>query len=447
MWECFSYYGMRVLLVLFMIQELGYSDGRAFCVYALYTTLVEFGGILGGVAADKLLGFRWAIILGGITITLGHVCMAVPESQPMMYAGLGLIVVGTSLFRTNIAAFVGQFYEENDPRRDAGYTVYYTGMNIGGFLASIFCGIVGEIYGWHAGFGLAAIGMILGNIALYCGRSMLSKTATVSEKKTLSGIFFGIVAVVVGAPLVSLGLFCCDWSTKAVPIVALGVVYYLFRQIKGMKSEEIKEFQRLGIYVLCLVLFYACEEQLGSTLVLFSERHVDRVTVFGTFPATSLVTFNPLTILLVGPFLSAMLRRVHLEPFTKIAMSFCLLGTAFYVLYFGGVLASVRQEVSLGVAVGSIILLSIGELFIGPTIFAAASSTGPRALQGLVMGIVTLGFSMANLCSGLLSNMMVVGEGENPLNVYTGCFGMIGFCACALGALILLCNYRRKVFV
>ena len=141
-----------------------------------------------------------------------------------------------------MAAFVGQFYEEDDPRRDAGYTVYYTGMNIGGFLASIFCGIVGEVYGWHAGFGLAAFGMILGNIALYYGRSMLSKTVNQSDKKPIGSVPLGIVAIAVMAPIVTLGLFFSEWSLHLVPLAVIGVTIYLFRQIKMMTPQEKKGF-------------------------------------------------------------------------------------------------------------------------------------------------------------------------------------------------------------
>src|SRR5262249_16053523 len=151
--------------------ELGYSDEKAFGLYALYTTLIELGGIGGGIVADRYLGLKRSIVLGGITIALGHLSMTVPYSEFTFFLGLGLIVLRTSLFRSNVAAFLGHFYDENDPRREAGYTLYYTGINIGGFLATIGCGIVGEMYGWHAGFGLAAIGMLLGLIVLFLGRN------------------------------------------------------------------------------------------------------------------------------------------------------------------------------------------------------------------------------------------------------------------------------------
>ena len=166
MWECFSFYGMRMLLVLFLVHEFQYGDEEAFSLYALYAIFVELGGVLGGVVADRYLGLKHSIIIGGVTIALGHICMALMHFEAFFFLGLGLIIVGTALFRSNVAALVGECYKKEDARKESGYTVYYAGINVGGFLATIFCGIVAESCGWHAGFGLAAFGMIFANIAL-----------------------------------------------------------------------------------------------------------------------------------------------------------------------------------------------------------------------------------------------------------------------------------------
>lgn len=369
MWECFSYYGMRALLVLYMVHAFGYSDEKAFLLYAIYTTLVEFGGIFGGMIADKLLGLKRAIFIGGTIIALGHVIMALGSSELYCFLGLGVIVVGTSLFRPNCSALVGQCYSENDPRRDAGYTIYYTGINIGGFLAALSCGAVGEIYGWHLGFGLAAIGMAAGLLALFVGRSLVPTT---ESKKCTSG-----------------------------PIA----------------------YKKLGIYIALLALFYGCEEQLGSTFVLFGERHVERETLFGTIPAASLVMLNPLTILLAGPFI----KRISLARRAKIASGFLLLATAFGLLALG-----CSERVPLLYLASSIVLISLGELFIGPTIFSAASELASNGNSGVTMGAVSLGFSAANLLSGFLSQMMTVTIAEESARIY-----MQGFIVIAVGTALV----------
>lgn len=433
MWECFSFYGMRVLLVLYMVHELGYSDEKAFGMYALYITLVELGGVFGGIAADRFLGLKRAIVMGGITIALGHIAMALGD---LFLLGLGLIISGTTLFRSNITALLGQFYEENDPRRDSGYTLFYTGINIGGFLASLLCGYVGEVYGWHYGFGLAAIGMLSGLIVLFFGRGILG-TKGEPIRKYRGATKLGSAGLLCLAPACALMLLYYDTATPLIPVVGALIVYIMYTRVK-----EFANYKRLGLYLILLVLFYGCEEQLGSTLVLFGERHVDRATFFGTIPAASLITCNPLTILVFGPFVSRLLQRVHLQGVTKIAIAFGLLASAFCMLYAGCYFATDEKVVALELALLSILLISLGELFIGPTVFATASEVAPAGLAGLTMGAVSLGYSLASLFSGLLSKMMIVQEGDQSLAVY-----MRGFMAIALIALfiaLVLTNTRKK---
>jgi len=380
MWECFSYYGMRSLLVLYMVHAFGYSDEKAFMLYALYTTLIEFGGIFGGYVADTYLGQRLAIFIGGSIIAFGHTIMAMGSSESFCFIGLGTIVLGTSLFRPNCTALVGQCYDVDDPRRDAGYTIFYTGINIGGFLAALSCGYVGEKYGWDYGFGLAAIGMVAGLVTLTLGRSLLV-------------------------------------AKKAAASATGGIAY-----------------KPLLACIALLALFYGCEEQLGSTMVLFGERHVDR----GIIPAASLVMLNPLTILLGGPFI----KRVLLAPRIKLFIGFLLLASAFCLL---GV--ATQQVVPLVYVVAAIVLISLGELFVGPTILVAASRIAPTGKSGVVMGAVSLGFSAANIFSGLLSQMMTVQIPEESVAIYTRGFLTIGVGALLFSLLLLRGATNARAYV
>lgn len=447
MWECFSYYGMRVLLVLFMTHVLDFNDTQAFGLYALYTTLVEFGGVIGGFVADRFLGLKRSISLGGWTIALGHLCLTIPDAQEYFFLGLGLIIAGMSLFRSNVAAFLGSFYQEHDPRREAGYTLYYTGINIGGFLASIGCGIVGEVYGWHAGFGLAAIGMLAGNIALILGRKLLilpeGMAAAITPVKRAN--LWGAMGLALAAPLCAVALYYQAVVTLFFPIIALGAICYACQQIKTCTKREKQGILRLALFILFLILFYGCEEQLGSTLVLFAERHVDRQTLFGTMPASSLTTFNPLTILVIGPLIARLMQKMPWDGLTKIGVSFGFLAAAFGLLYGGCLTVGGGGEVPLYYAITSIVLIALGEILIGPTVFAAASEAAPRPLQGLMMGMVTFGFSLANLLSGALSQMMAITEGMPSLAVYAGGFQLLGLAALALMCGILFFNYRIRV--
>lgn len=394
MWEYFSYYGMRVLLVLYMVQALQLSDGEAFIFYAIYTTLAEIGGLVGGYIADRFLGLRRSVTLGGWIIAAGHIVLAISYSLSAFIAGLGLIVLGTALFRTNMAALLGTFYDENDPRRDAGYTLYYTGINVGGFLATILCGFVAEWYGWHAGFSLAAFGMIAGNLVLMGGRSILAHHGEKPHKAQTDSIW--------------------------------------------LLDKTI--MTRLGLCLIFLVLFYSFEEQIGSTLILFSERFVDRTTVWGTIPAATLITFNPLSIILIGPVVSRLLRSFDLNALTKMGLGFLFLGAAFCTLYAG----CFYEMTPLAYAIGSIVFIALGEIFMGPTLYSEASKGVPPSLAGMTMGLVTVGFSLANLVSGLIGLAITFNEETS----YATGFGMIALLTLCLAALIIGLNKTntKKVF-
>lgn len=445
MWETFSYYGMRVLLVLFMIQVLRFNDSEAFALYALYTTLVDLCGVAGGIVADRILGLKRSIVLGGWTIFLGHLCLAVPDSDAGFFLGLGLIIAGTGLFRSNVATLIGQYYEENDPRRESGYTLYYTGINIGGFLATVLCGVIGETYGWHAGFSTAAVGMLLGNVALLAGKRLIDGKGARPRPAFSGQKVIEVFLIALAGPAIAFGLFHVEYVLPVVPAIAVGGILYACWQMRNFTSAEKNGIGQLALYVVFLIVFYGCEEQLGSSLVMFAERHVDRETGFGIIPAASLIMFNPLTILVTGPLLSRVLQKLPIRGISMIGISYLLLGAAFCLLYAACRLNEATQVVPLFYVVSGFILLSFGELFIGPTIYAYASEIAPQKHQGLIMGIVTMGYSMASLFGGLISQMMAVTEETSSIDVYAGGFGMIGLLALLTGLGIIA--YARKTLL
>lgn len=441
MWECFSYYGMRALLVLFMVQELAFSDSDAFALYALYITLIEFGGLIGGVIADRLLGLKRSIALGGWTIVLGHMTLAFNSYQEGFYLGLGLIVAGTALFRSNIAAFLGQFYRENDPRRDSGYVIYYTGINVGSFLASLSCGFVAEFYGWEAGFGLAALGMLSGSLALLFGYKILPQS---EEKKTgVAPLFGGIAILGILIVLATVSFSYVAVSTMIFPfLAALGILYFLW-SIKDCSPSDLKQFKLLAFYILCLVIFFGCEEQLGSSLVLFAERHVDREFLWGTIPATALIMFNPLTILIAGPLFLKLMKGREPREFSKLIVSYVFLAASFGLLWICSLRAT-EGMVGLFPTISSIVFIGLGEILIVPLVLAFASKTGPQPLRGVVMGMVTFGFSLANLVSGWLSQLMAVVDENSSLSTYVSGFGYIGAGLTAVPLILVLVPLAYK---
>lgn len=448
MWECFSYYGMRALLVLFLIDVYQYSDAAAFGLYALYATLVDLCGVFGGIVADRYLGLKRAITLGGWTIAIGHLCLALLDISWVFYLGLGFIVVGTGLFRSNAAMFLGEYYEEHDPRREAGYTLYYTGICGGAFLASIFCGIVGEVYGWHAGFSLAAIGMLSGNVALLFGRKILQgKGQAKIERPAWHGILR--IAGILGATgLVALAIYSYDYVSPWVPLIVFIGVAYILRKARSFTRSEKHGLYRLVLYVGFLIVFFSFEEQLGSSLIVFAERHVDRDSWFGSIPASSLMMFNTLTLLIAGPVLSRFVRYFPMHKINMIGLSFCFLGLSFGILYLGCHVAKFDMIVPLGYLIFGFVVLAIAELLIGPTIYAYASEIAPKNYQGLIMSIVAVGFSMANLLGGWVSKLMAVVDGVDSFSIYSSGFGFIGLFTAFIGIILMsIKNHRRLLDV
>lgn len=438
MWECFSYYGMRALLVLFMTEEMGFTDSRALYVYALYTTLIELGGVIGGILADKVFGLRISLILGGWTLVLGHFCLAFLDTELCFYLGLAIVIIGTSFFRTNAAAYLGTFYEDEDSRRERGYTLYYAGINVGGLLATLLCGGIAETFGWHAGFSLAAFGMLIGNISLLLGKKCFPNT----RKEKIDMKIFALSTVSVGVLSLSIAfaLSHAENTISFLPLAFLGALFFILQKARSCSFEEKRVFFCLSGYVFLLVLFYSVEELLGSTLVLFAERLVDRNTPLGVFPAESLSLFNPLTVLVAGFFLPSLFKTGGVR---KIGVGFSFLVGSFVLLFF----ASIKEVVPLETAISSVILISLGEVLIGPTVYAMGAKSAPKRLIGFTMSFVSLGFAFANLLSGYLSQFMAVESGENASKIYHEGFGMIALVfACVPFLLLILQPYKKRIF-
>lgn len=445
MWEYFSYYGMRVLLVLFLIHQLRYNDASAVTLFALYTSLVEMSGIVGGKLADSWLGLKKSIIAGGWLIAFGHLCMAIPGSDYAFFTGLGGIVVGTGLLRTNAAMLLGLHYEENDLRRESGYTLYYTGLNIGSFLAILLCGYVGETYGWHAGFSLAAFGMLAGCLALFFYQQILSDKGAPqkSEKAYWNLLRWGALAL---APFVAGGaLYQYAWTILIAPWLAALGFGYIFFQMGRWSAKEKRNGLWLVFYVFCLVIFYSLEEQLGSSLLLFSDRYVDRETWLGTVPASSLIIMNPLMILFAGPLLSRLWSHFRLDNLCMIGVSFLLMGIAFSLLSLGSSGASTGRDVSLMICLSSFLCIGLAELFIAPVIFAYASEVAPVQSQGVVMGMVATGYATANLLSGWISKAVTTFIPEDSTAAtYGDVFGSVAWAVLGWAAMLLLLNYLLR---
>lgn len=339
-WERFSYYGMRALLVLFMVDAaignnpgLGLEVGKATAIYGLYTFFVYVLSLPGGWIADNLWGQRKSVFVGGCIIAAGHFSMAIPETA-FFFIGLGLIAIGTGLLKPNVSSMVGEIYPEGGARRDAGFSIFYMGINFGAILGPLLCGLLGEGYNWHLGFSLAGVGMVLGLISYKYGDKFLGdagKLKTDESNEVLnqrSKRFYGILSVVAAIIvlfgfLMSSGVFNMTLETLATYLgyAAVGITILFFGYIIFFGGHTTDEKKKLGVIFWLFILaalFWSGFEQAGSSINLFTERMVDRE--FGPFGWLATWGAPVLTILIAIPLLYTVYRlfkRKNLWPAAK----------------------------------------------------------------------------------------------------------------------------------
>jgi POT family proton-dependent oligopeptide transporter len=438
LFERASYYGMRALLILFMTAEtvdggLGYDVGTSALVYGLYTSLAYLANLPGGWIADRLLGQRRSVLLGGILITAGHFTMAF-DSIPTFYAGLGLIILGTGLLKPNISVMVGQLYSPEDARRDAGFTLFYMGINIGAFAAPLICGALAVNYGWHYGFAAAGVGMALGVIVYVIYGKQLGTvgllTAEAEAEKAASTSLFvkgliGVVALFGGlAALMVNGVIPSTPNViQGIYIVILFVITFgLFGWLLTRPYWTNVERKRIWMIILLFAgyaIFLAAFEQAGSSLNLFAEQSTDRTLgewlqwipglENGTMvPAAWFQSLNAFFIFTIAPFVAmiwTMLGRKNRDPSTstKFGMGLVLLGLGFVTMVGAGLVSADGGQASPWWLVLTYLFHTLGELTLSPVGLSATTKLAPARVSSLMMGVWFLGASVGNFIAGSIA--------------------------------------------
>ena len=426
MWERFSYYGMRALLILFMTASpatggLGFDAVNAGAIYGLYTAMVYMFTLPGGWIADRVIGPQRAVLTGGILIASGHFSMAIP-SLTTFYLGLALIVIGTGLLKGNVSVIVGRLYSHDDPRRDAGFSIFYMGINTGAFLAPFVCGYLGQRVSWHLGFASAGIGMVLGLLQYTLGRKNLgdagkypadpgSPEALARQKSQATrAIAIGSAVLV----LAGLGIY-----TGVIPVTAkqvadaagyvlLGLSVGFFAWVflsGGWTRTERNHLIVIGVLFLGYALFASVFEQAGSTLNLFADRNTSN-SVFGfSYPSSWFQSANPLFVIAFAPvfaWLWIRLARQGKEPGApaKFAFGLLLVGLGFAVLIPAARISEGGTLVGPGWLVLVYLLHTWGELALSPVGLSAMTKLAPVRIGGVVMGVWFLGTSVGNYIGG-----------------------------------------------
>jgi proton-dependent oligopeptide transporter, POT family len=443
MWERFSYYGMRALLILFMTAPvaaggLGFDTARAGPIYALYVSSVYLLSVPGGWVADRVLGLRRAVFVGGVIIMSGHICLAIP-SIATFYLGLVLIAVGTGLLKSNVSVLVGKLYTPDDIRRDAGYSIYYMGINTGAFIAPFITGWLAQsdefkrLLGsagmnpetsWHWGFGAAAVGMFFGLVQYVLGGKHLSPdglhpvrptepkaAARVERQIRLVGI-----GVVVG--LLLLAMLVVSGAVSPDPevisrnfgwvLIAVTVGFFAWLFLLGKWTpEERKRLVVITVLFVAATVFWMAYEQAGSTLNLFADRSANNRLLGHGFPASWYQALPPLFIITFAPVFAAVwirLGRRNPSSPAKFSIALVLLGLGFAVMIVAASIAASGTRVSPLWLVLSYLLQTLGELCLSPVGLSAISTLAPVRIAGLMMGIWFLALSVGNYLAGMASS-------------------------------------------
>ncbi|MGQ0696930.1 MAG: peptide MFS transporter [Panacagrimonas sp.] len=432
MWERFSYYGMRAILVLAMVAAvegtnpgLGLSTEAATAIYGLYTASVYLASLPGGWIADRLIGQRNAVFWGGVIIACGHFSMAL-NTQASFFSGLILIALGTGLLKPNVSAMVGELYgPDAGARRDAGYSIFYMGINTGAFIGQLICGYLGEKIGWHWGFGAAGVFMVLGLVQykLYgrhlgdIGLKAVSTGDAAGDARTqrvgwivigifLAGLAGVTVATLSGAMSIDALKLAQGTGVFIVLVAASYFGYVIF--LGGLDADEKKRVGVIAVFFVAAAMFWSGFEQAGSSFNLFAQDHTDRVMFGWEVPASWLQSINPLFIIILAPFFAALwvnLGRRGLNPSTplKFALGLIQMGIGFLVLYFASLLVVTGEKVAPTWLMLTYLFHTTGELCLSPVGLAAVNKLSPKRYQGQMFGTWFTASALGHLIAGLLA--------------------------------------------
>jgi len=474
LWERFSYYGMRALLVFYLTQHFLFTDADSYLIYGAYTAMVYMTPVIGGALADRYLGARKAVTLGAILLVLGHFGMTIEGPVAMaatrgavptigrdplylnaFYLSLALITTGVGFLKTNTSTLVGALYAPDDPRRDAGFTIYYMGINIGGAAAPLLCGWLGQVYGWQYGFGAAGVGMVAGLVAFLRGQHwLMGRAEPPAQARLRERAALGLrreTVIYAAAALVVVAIWIILQHRQVVGpmlsafgvIIALVILYYAFARCTPIERDRLLV---CGVLILFTIGFWAFYEQMGSSLSLFADRLVDRVVFGHEIKASMLQSLPSVYVILLAPAFSALwiwLGRRRREPSTpvKFVLAIGSCGLAFLVLALGTRLVPPSGKVPLVWFALNFFFLVTGELCLSPVGMSMVTRLAPERIVGLMMGVFFLAYSGSSFIAGLIAQLTsvptVAGALADPstaLATYVAVYTRLGLIALAVAA-------------
>ena len=456
MWERFSFYGMRALLIFYLTQHFLFSDRDASYAYGAYMSLIYIAPLMGGYLADRYLGQRKAVLFGGVVIAMGHIILGLEGGISdgdmglgLFWLGLATVITGTGFLKSSVSALVGQLYPRADMRRDPAYTIFYMGINVGATIGPLICGYLGQRWGWHWGFGAASVGMIAGVIGFVWCRPLLQGGGEPPDPARLAERMGGIISrewLVYLSSLLSILL--CWFLIQQHAIVgwmlavsSALVVAYIFWEAFG-RMERIGRDRMLAVLFLLVInpIFWGLYEQTGSSLALFTDRYTDRNILGFNVPASMFQSVNAAYILLFGPVMAALwiwLAKRGWEPSTpaKFGLALALVGAGFLVLVAGSGAPGTLTPLLF------IFLLylchTLGELCLSPVGLSAMSKLAPSRMIGLVMGIWFLAMALGEYAAGIIAAATGGDDGVASRDGVLAVYDRIGWWSIGIGLLVM----------
>ena len=444
--ERFSYWGMQSLLVLYLIKNLSLPSDKAYIIYGIFSAFAFGLTIVGGFIADVMLGFRKALIIGSLFAIAGNICLALPNLKSI-YTGLTLIICGVALFTPNNSNLLGSFYERYDKNRDKGFTIFYIGTNLGGLLGPVFYGVLSVNYGWHAGFLVSAI-----VLALWLAIFLLKNDIFVGKGLPPSNSYtiFGLNLKYLFYPFITISAFLIWFLIQNINFASgllscVGVIALIFLlniSLRSPNEERNSILLLLAMMFFCL-LFFANELQVNSSLLLFTEQHVNREVFGWKIPTNTFAALEPLAIVIFAPLLSqlwSLLGKMEPSVTMKLALGFILEAVSFFV--FAGAADSIThigQQASIFWLLIGNLLLGVGEVCLMPTIISSITRLAPLKLKGTMMGALYLAISFSSYFSGLIATLTINQTTNAVLATnYAYVYRHIGFFALSIAVICLL---------
>jgi POT family proton-dependent oligopeptide transporter len=453
MWERFCFYGMRGVLTVFMVDQLFLKDDAANLQYGAIQAFVYAFTFIGGIFADKVLGFRKSLLFGGIVMILGNLLIAF-SPQEFFYYGIAFSIIGTGFFKPNISSMVGELYHEKDHRRDAGFGMFYAGINIGGLFGGVLCIYLGEFYSWNLCFLSAAIVMALGLITFLLTKKHLgpigdSPLLNLPESKRKIREIAVYIGSILSIPLIFImvkNTKYTDYFMYTVLVIAL--TYFIFEVIKLKEINIQKKMLAAFVFIFFYFVFNAIYEQSGGSLSLFAKGNLDHNLIgFNVLPNAVNNSANTLFVIVLSPIIGLLwigLAKRKLEPNTliKFGIGFLFLSASFYIFYYTKFFANTNGITSLNVFTFAYLITTIGELCLGPIGMSIITKLSPKNLFGMMMGLWFLASAFGQLAAGKLgaamSNTNAGATLTNKLSSYTDGYHQLAIYALIAGLLLIV---------